>query len=164
MPFTSSAPYDCYIMPEDRVSGLAAIIAVLDGTQEIFEAEAFNFSHPDIDKALERAKARGVLVDIIEDKVQAASKSEIVADAEVVPIIGADHMTETESELGHFMHLKTAQSDGKIVIEGSTNWSQTAWLEDQTLLIIRDPVFAASIHAKHTALKAFALSNQHRTA
>ncbi|MCD6501401.1 phospholipase D family protein [bacterium] len=109
------------------------ILDAIDSAQEKIDVAVYSFTNLELSKALIKAHLRGVAVRVITDNLQSRgrySKSQFLADSGIPVRLDDDN---------GYMHHKFAVFDGKSVIFGSYNWSNSAEdKNDENLLFLRD--------------------------
>lgn len=117
------------------------LINVINESKKTLDIAIYSLTYPDIVKAIQQAKKRGVTVRIISDKIQSAGKTQKQA-LKLVKNAGIPIKINKHSGL---MHLKLVVSDEKVVTTGSFNYSKAAsTTNDEVLLVIRDASIAVS--------------------
>lgn len=101
----------------------------------------YSITHPDIVKAIQEAKKRGVVVRLITDK----SESEGKTQAEALKILGNAGIPMKQNTHSGLMHLKVTIADKKVATTGSYNYSKAAsTTNDEVLMVIRNEGVAKS--------------------
>ena len=119
-----------YFSPKSLVF-YKAIIPLIDNAQSSIDIPIFFFTHKDVIQALLNAHARGVKIRVLLDAVgalSAYSKHDILRSAGIPVKV---------ENWGGKMHMKSMIVDKKIILVGSTNWTNTAaHTNDENLLVI----------------------------
>ena len=108
------------------------IISLIDNAHSYIYFAIYTFTKSDIADALVKAKKRGVLVEGIMDKSQAAESFETPIIAELT---AAGIPLETEVHTDGIMHVKTLVTDAGYA-SGSYNWTASATESNDELLEI----------------------------
>ncbi len=111
------------------------IVELFEGAERSIDIEVYVFTSRDIVEALERAKARGVEVRIIlERDVLSGENDEIYHE-----LLAKGFNARFASEAYKLTHAKFAIVDGKAVLVGSHNFSNSAlYFNREASVIIRD--------------------------
>ena len=115
----------------------AIIINEIENAEKSIDAAVYSFTNLELSKALIEAHSRGVEIRFITDNLQSKgkySKSQFLIDSGIpVRFDGGNDS----------MHHKFAVFDGRSVIFGSYNWSNTTKTHnDEDLVLIRNEDFA----------------------
>lgn len=123
---------DVYFSPGGGCT--AAAVREIDAAQKNIAFEAYNFTNPEILRALDRALARGVKIRAIYDRSQRDDRKTLADELNVPRVYGAEKI----------MHNKVLVIDARTVLTGSFNWTVNAERHNaENLLVIRDPALAA---------------------
>lgn len=116
------------------------LINVINESKKTLDVAIYSLTYPDIVKAIQDAKKRGVTVRIITDKIQSAGKTQKQA-LKLLKNTSIPIKINTHSGL---MHLKLVVADKKVITTGSFNYSKAAsTTNDEVLLVIHDPSMAS---------------------
>jgi phosphatidylserine/phosphatidylglycerophosphate/cardiolipin synthase-like enzyme len=130
-PITSVPPItiETYLTPYDDVEG--RFLQFLDQAKSRCYIASYSITNPNIIKKLVELHDRGVDVQILTDKTQAAGKKEQIALA----ILGEDHIPVFAGRsVDHaLMHCKFCVIDDHLVEDGSWNFTTSANKEDNIL-------------------------------
>ncbi len=123
------------------------IINEIENAEKSIDAAVYSFTNLELSKALIDAHSRGVKIRFITDNLQSKgrySKSQFLVDSGIpVRLDGNDG----------YMHHKFAVFDGKSVIFGSYNWSNSAETRnDENLVLIRNEDFARDFEGEFESM------------
>ena len=121
-------------LPEDKEKGLKRLLSLINEAEKSIRVAMFTWTHPALTDAIIAAHKRGVMVEVALDHGQGVGVSE--ASAKKLLEAGVPVRMSRGSEL---LHHKCAYIDGKILINGSANWTRAAFSKnDDCFLIIHD--------------------------
>lgn len=110
------------------------LIKVIDSSKTTLDIAIYSLTKPTIVTSIVNAKNRGVVVEVITDKIEAATKSQ---KAELA-ILKADKIPVKINSHSGLMHLKMTVTENTVTT-GSYNYSAEATTEnDEVLVIIKD--------------------------
>lgn len=96
----------------------------------------YSLTHPDIVAAIRAAKARGIAVRVISDRLQSSGETQKHA----INILLLNNIPVKINSHSGLMHLKMSLIDNSIVTLGSYNYSMNASeRNDEVMIVIRDP-------------------------
>jgi phosphatidylserine/phosphatidylglycerophosphate/cardiolipin synthase-like enzyme len=129
-------PVDVYFSPHGGCTD--AVVRELDAAKQTVFVQAYSFTSREIARALDDAKARGVVVHVILDKTNIKEPSN--ADADI-----AEHGISMLVDSKHSIaHNKVMIIDSQVVITGSFNFTEQAERSNaENLLVIHDPALAS---------------------
>ncbi|MDI3257391.1 MAG: phospholipase D family protein [Kyrpidia sp.] len=112
---------------------------VIGSAKQNLDIAVYSLTKPDIVKAIEQAKKRGVAVRIITDQEQAQNRTQQEA-LKILKNSGIPIKINTHKGL---MHLKVTIADKSVVTAGSFNYTTAAsTTNDEVLVVIRDPAMS----------------------
>lgn len=142
--------------PVDQVH--EALVALLSSVQHSLVIGMFGLDDESLVAIIKKhLENPNIYVQVTLDKTQAAGVHEHALLGKYLNDCPGNSISIGTSEVGgQIMHLKTGVIDGLDVFDGSTNWSASGeGKQDNSLLILRDPVAAAVTRARldviHTA-------------
>jgi phosphatidylserine/phosphatidylglycerophosphate/cardiolipin synthase-like enzyme len=111
----------------------------MGSAKQSLDIAIYSLTKPDIVKAIQQAKKRGVEVRIITDQQEAHNRTQEEA-LKMLKNEGIPIKVNTHQGL---MHLKVTIADKSVVTTGSFNYSTSAsTTNDEVLVVIRDPAIA----------------------
>jgi len=116
--------------PEQGSANVALILAELSAAAQSIDVAMFTLTHDALVNAVLEAHQRGCIVRVITDNRQAHCKG---ADAQRLAAAGVAVRTDSSF---YAMHHKFAIVDGRVVINGSFNWTVQATNGNQEDVII----------------------------
>ncbi|WP_348664000.1 phospholipase D-like domain-containing protein [Chlamydia vaughanii] len=128
-----------FSLPGDHGKALSAVLKVLKTAQKTIRIAMYALTYPPIFQELNEAQKRGVNVQLLVDKefkklsihqIEALKNSNLVLGAKTTP---------------YRLHHKFAVVDDKILIAGSTNWSEGGFNLNSEDLIILDNLTSKQI-------------------
>ena len=130
----SFAKIEVYFSPSKDCRDL--IIREIREASQGIQIAIFDFTHKEIAKEVEMAIKRGVLVQIITDRMKINSKDSQITNLQSA---GAGVKVNKQAKLEH---NKFAIFDGKKVLTGSVNWTYSAFSKNSENCILFDEVEA----------------------
>jgi phosphatidylserine/phosphatidylglycerophosphate/cardiolipin synthase-like enzyme len=136
---STGGSYTTYVFTKDHPE--KTLISIIGEAKLTLEIAIYSLTHPDIIQAIKDAKARGVVVRVITDKIQASGKSQ----TEALKILGSAGIPTMINSHSGLMHLKVTIVDNKITTSGSFNYSKAAsTVNDEVLIVMRNESIAKS--------------------
>lgn len=127
---STSGDFSCFLTPDKKRQGLEKLIRYIEKAEKKIQIAMYSFTHPEIIKALTKAKAKGVQIEIFLDKQMKYQNS----------LKKQKGYNELKSSIQYgnkpfLLHHKCALIDERIFIMGSTNWTQAGFLKNQDFII-----------------------------
>lgn len=122
---------DLWRTPEEGEESLQRLIELIDGARSTIRVAMFTWTHHALTQAVIRAHKRGVKVEIALDQVQAqgsGSKAYAALKRAKIPLF--------LSSGNKFLHHKFAWIDGEILVNGSANWTHSAFTRNADCFLI----------------------------
>ncbi len=128
-PYSSPGAIETYLTPYDNAE--ARLIAFLDQAQRYCYIASYSITNPNIVNKLIQLHSRGVDVEVLTDKTQAAGHSEQAA----LQLLQENHIPVFigKSIANALMHCKFCLIDDHLVEDGSWNFTASANREDNIL-------------------------------
>lgn len=121
--------------PKKGKEGIHRLVKLIDGAQKTVKVAMFTWTHPDLTAAVIRAHQRGVNVQIVHDQGQGTGVSADSIDQ--LAQSGID--VRLSSGLG-LLHHKFAWIDNEILVNGSANWTLSAFSRNRDCFLILHPL------------------------
>ncbi|GMH33267.1 hypothetical protein BSKO_01101 [Bryopsis sp. KO-2023] len=130
---SGSQALEVLFFPDDRArTNLHRLVEFINGAEKSLDICVFTITCNDLAEAVIAAHQRGVAVRIISDDTQSQSKG-----SDIQRIAASGVAVKIDNSRSH-MHHKFCIIDGKLLGNGSFNWSQQAVRYNQENLIIYD--------------------------
>lgn len=141
----SNTPFDEHLLENQKIEywsfpqkgkeGLQRLIELIDRAESSVRVAMFTWTHPDLSQAVIRAKNRGIQVQIVLDRDQAAAVSQ-----KALEILQSAKIDVRLSNGPGLLHHKFAWIDEKTLINGSANWTKSAFTRNWDCFIILTPL------------------------
>ncbi|KAF8066380.1 cardiolipin hydrolase [Scenedesmus sp. PABB004] len=130
-----------------EATSLGRLLHILAGARASIDVCVFTITCDDIANALLAAHGRGVRVRVITDNDQAATQG-----SDIARLRAGGVAVETDSDSFH-MHHKFAVLDGRLLLNGSFNWTRQAVLSNQENVVLTDhPLLVSRFSQQFEAL------------
>jgi phosphatidylserine/phosphatidylglycerophosphate/cardiolipin synthase-like enzyme len=159
---TTTVPTTHYLLPDDAAPAQAALLAVVTQATQRVWVVAFAFSWQPLFVALEAADARGIACHLLLDSSQAQqdlARLKALGEALTHGDLTLATAGPPSPEPGQIWHPKACWNDMGQVVEGSTNFTATAWAEGNLSLSYTDSATAQALTIWWEAHRAYALAN-----
>jgi cardiolipin synthase len=128
--YTPMGDFNCFLTPDKKRIGIEKLIECIENAEKKIQIAMFSFTHPEIIKALAKARQKGVSLEIYLDKNMKFQNS----------LKKQKGFNEIKSSIFYgyrpfLLHHKCALIDEKIFVMGSTNWTQAGFLKNQDFII-----------------------------
>ena len=138
-------------------TSLTRLLDVINAATKTLDVCVFTITCNEIADAVVAAHKRGVKVRVISDDDQANAKG---SDLASIGEAGAEVRTDAAST---HMHHKFAVIDGKVLVNGSFNWTRQAVLGNQeNVMVLRDSQLASVFAAEFERMWGQFKANQYR--
>ena len=134
--------------PQKAKEGLARLIQLIDEAQISVRVAMFTWTHTDLTDAIKRAHQRGLKVEVVIDSGQAKG----VCQKTVNALKRAKIDLHLSSGLG-LLHHKFAWIDEKILVNGSANWTLSAFSRNCDCFLILHSLTPSQNEKMHTLWK-----------
>lgn len=124
-------PIEYWDLPKTGKEGLQRLIGLIDGAKKTIRIAMFTWTHLALTEAVIRAHTRGIDVEIILDHGQAQG----VCQQTVEALTKGGIKLRLSSGLG-LLHHKCAWIDEEILVNGSANWTQSAFTRNRDCFLI----------------------------
>ncbi|XP_068606898.1 mitochondrial cardiolipin hydrolase [Brachionichthys hirsutus] len=133
--FNPSPPRSCFCpLPHGAETSFSRLLRRIMSVSSSLDLCIFAFSNTNLSRALLALQSRGVVIRVLSDKNYATITGSQIG---VLRKAGIRVRCSNRSEI---MHHKFAVLDGRLLVTGSLNWTQTAvFLNEENILIIEDP-------------------------
>jgi phosphatidylserine/phosphatidylglycerophosphate/cardiolipin synthase-like enzyme len=130
----------------------AFIVAAIDGARREIRGQAYNFTSAPIVAALVRAKARGIDVAMLLDKISPCQRG---AGADALAAAGIPVMIDARPRIAHnkVLIIDAGTSAARLIL-GSFNFSAAAMRNAEDTNLVSSPAVAAQYRAYWTARQA----------
>lgn len=152
-----------YALPDDATAVIHDLVALMDSARISLDLEMYGFTDLLLAAAIERAKVRGVAVQVIADRLSSAGPKQKSLLARLASAIGGQNILRGTSDKRQFDHRKAlvvdaeanvpdayyaswqeARADGyPCVAFGSTNWTAVSRAQNNDLVIMPSKAMAA---------------------
>ena len=122
-------------LPKKGKEGLDRLTQLIDKSKSSIRVAMFTWTHPALTKAILRAHSRGVHVQIVLDRDQSIGVSDKALD--MLHKAGVDVRVSTG--LG-MLHHKFAWIDDEILVNGSANWTRSAFTRNWDCFLVLYPL------------------------
>ncbi len=123
--------FEYWDFPRDRKPGYERLHQLLRGAEKSIRVAMYTWTHLGLADALIAAKERGVEVEVILDRGQAKGVGKKVTAA-----LESAGIKLWVSGGGRLLHHKFAWIDEKILINGSANWTQSAFSRNRDCFLV----------------------------
>jgi len=118
--------------PQRNTNCPIILINLYNSSTQTLDIAIYSLTYPSIVQAIKDAKARGVTVRIISDKIQSAGVTQKQA---INNLLGVGIPVRINKHSG-LMHLKVSIIDNKILTTGSFNYSKNAQENNDEVLVV----------------------------
>lgn len=126
---------EIFLFPDPLKAGLSHLVESINGAKKEIKIAMFTLTHPEITKALLRAKKRNVDIMIAIDSYTARGASK-----KSVKTLEEEGVTFFLSQGNELLHHKWAIIDNQILILGSANWTKAAFDKNHDFLLFLHPL------------------------
>lgn len=120
---------ELWLLPSQEA--LSRLIHQIEEAKKTIKIAMFTFTHPQIVKALVKAKLRGVKVHAVVDFYTGRG-----ASSKALSLLQKNHIQLSLSRGQQLLHHKWAIIDSKTLIMGSANWTKAAFEKNQDCFLI----------------------------
>lgn len=117
--------------PKRGKEGVQCLIRLIDGASKTIKVAMFTWTHPDLTSAVIRAHQRGVDVQIVHDQGQASGVC-----ADTIDVLAKSGIALRVSSGMGLLHHKFAWIDEAVLVNGSANWTLSAFSRNRDCLLI----------------------------
>ena len=149
----SGIQFECFLTPDKKRSGLEKLIQSIDSAEKKIQIAMYSFTHPEIYKALGRAKNKGIKVEIFLDKQMKYQNT--LKKNSYYPQLKSSFYFHSKPLL---LHHKCALIDEKMFIMGSTNWTLAGFLKNQDFIIFFENLSSEQINFLKSIFKKLKIS------
>lgn len=110
---------------------VARIKQVIASAKKTIRVAMFTWTHMDLAKSIVEASERGVKVEVVVDHYSGKG-----AGAAVVKYLKKNKIPVGMSPGGNLLHHKFLYVDGKLLINGSTNWTKSAFAKNDDCFVV----------------------------
>lgn len=131
---TGSQTVELWMLPDDREAA-SRVTALLRSAKKTIQVAMFTWTRSDFSQELIEASKRGVKVEAVVDRY--AGKG---ANSKVVKMLDEAGISIRLSTSQGLLHHKFAYIDGEILINGSANWTERAFVENDDCFMVIHPL------------------------
>ncbi|THF79881.1 phospholipase D-like domain-containing protein [Cohnella fermenti] len=125
------------------------LVALIGEAKETLDIAIYSLTYPAIVQAIKDAKARGVSVRLLTDRIQSGGKTQ----KEALKLLGSAGVPMKINSHSGLMHLKMTIVDGEAATSGSFNYSKSAsTTNDEIFVIFRNADIARSFEEQFEAM------------
>jgi cardiolipin synthase A/B len=124
-------PIEFWLLPDINNHALDHLISLLRSAQKSIYLAIFTFTHPTLADELIKAKTRGVDVTVIVDGGSANG-----ASSKVIKMLKKGHVRVCTNRGPELFHHKLLYVDKKILVNGSANWTKSAFEKNLDCFLI----------------------------
>lgn len=120
-----------WLLPEEKELAFKRLIQLIDESKHDIKIAMFTWTHPEITAAVIRAHKRGVKIDAAIDH-----QSGLGCSSQTVEKLSEAHIEVGLSSGTGLLHHKFALIDGKILVNGSANWTKAAFSKNEDCFVV----------------------------
>ena len=125
---------ELWFLPSQE-NAVSRVANVIDGAKKTIKVAMFTWTRMDLAQAIVKASKRGVKAEVVVDHYSGKG-----AGASVVKYLKKNGIPVGMSAGGTLLHHKFLYVDGKVLVNGSTNWTKAAFdnLNDDCFVVLND--------------------------